>query len=31
MIFVVVRSTLINQKGDVIARVDHRMMNRPRP
>ena len=30
MIFVVVRSTLTNQKGEVVARVDHRMMNRPR-
>lgn len=29
MIFVVVRSTLTNQKGEVVARVDHRMMNRP--
>ena len=29
MIFVVVRSTLINQRGEVVARVDHRMMNRP--
>ncbi|HEY9156313.1 MaoC family dehydratase [Candidatus Binatus sp.] len=28
MIFVVVRSTLANQKGEVVARVDHRMMNR---
>ena len=28
MIFVVVRSTLTNQKGEVVARVDHRMMNR---
>ncbi len=28
MIFVVVRSTLTNQKGQVVARVDHRMMNR---
>lgn len=29
MIFVVVRSTLTNQRGQVVARVDHRMMNRP--
>ncbi len=28
MIFVVVRSTLTNQRGEVVARVDHRMMNR---
>jgi acyl dehydratase len=28
MTFVVVRSTLTNQKGEVVARVDHRMMNR---
>ena len=31
MEFAVVRSTLINQKGQVVARVDHRMMNRVRP
>lgn len=30
MVFVVVRSTLTNQKGEVVARVDHRMMNRRR-
>ena len=30
MIFVVIGSTLINQKGEVVARVDHRMMNRAR-
>ncbi|HEY6418607.1 MAG TPA: MaoC family dehydratase N-terminal domain-containing protein [Candidatus Binataceae bacterium] len=30
MIFAVVRSTLTNQKGEVVARVDHRMMNRRR-
>ncbi|MGO9452299.1 MAG: MaoC family dehydratase [Candidatus Binataceae bacterium] len=30
MIFAVVRSTLTNQKGEVVAHVDHRMMNRPR-
>lgn len=29
MIFAVVRSTLTNQHGQVVARVDHRMMNRP--
>jgi 3-hydroxybutyryl-CoA dehydratase len=29
MIFAVVRSTLTNQRGEVVARVDHRMMNRP--
>jgi 3-hydroxybutyryl-CoA dehydratase len=28
MIFVVVRSTLTNQRGEVVAYVDHRMMNR---
>jgi 3-hydroxybutyryl-CoA dehydratase len=28
MIFIVVRSTLTNQRGEVVARVDHRMMNR---
>jgi acyl dehydratase len=31
MIFAVIRSMLINQKGEVVARVDHRMMNRARP
>jgi len=30
MIFAVVRSTLINQKDEVVAYVDHRMMNRPK-
>ena len=30
MIFAVVRSTLTNQMGEVVAYVDHRMMNRPR-
>jgi 3-hydroxybutyryl-CoA dehydratase len=30
MIFAVVRSTLTNQKHEVVARVDHRMMNRLR-
>ena len=29
MVFAVVRSTLTNQHGEVVARVDHRMMNRP--
>jgi 3-hydroxybutyryl-CoA dehydratase len=29
MIFAVVRSTLKNQRGEVVAHVDHRMMNRP--
>jgi acyl dehydratase len=28
MIFAVVRSTLTNQRGEVVAYVDHRMMNR---
>src|ERR1035437_2058745 len=28
MIFIVVRSTLTNQRGGGVARVDHRMMNR---
>ena len=31
MIFVVICSTLINQKGEVVARIDHRMMNRAWP
>jgi acyl dehydratase len=31
MIFSVVRSTLTNQKGEVVAYVDYRMMNRPKP
>ena len=30
MVFAVVRSTLTNQKGEVVAYVDHRMMNRPK-
>jgi acyl dehydratase len=30
MIFAVVQSTLTNQNGQVVARVYHRMMNRPR-
>jgi acyl dehydratase len=29
MIFAVVRSTLTNQRDEVVAYVDHRMMNRP--
>ena len=29
MVFAVVRSTLINQRDEVVARIDHRMMNRP--
>ena len=29
MVFVVIRSTLRNQKGEVVAHVDHRFMNRP--
>jgi acyl dehydratase len=29
MVFVIVRSTLMNQNGDVVAHVDHRFMNRP--
>ena len=29
MVFVVVRSTLRNQNGDVVAHIDHRFMNRP--
>jgi len=29
MIFAVVQSTLINQKDEIVARVHHRMMNRP--
>jgi acyl dehydratase len=28
MVFVVIRSTLTNQKGEVVAHVDHRFMNR---
>jgi acyl dehydratase len=28
MVFVIVRSTLKNQKGEVVAHVDHRFMNR---
>ena len=28
MVFVVIRSTLRNQKGEVVAHVDHRFMNR---
>jgi acyl dehydratase len=29
MVFVIVRSTLKNQRGEVVAHVDHRFMNRP--
>jgi acyl dehydratase len=29
MVFVVIRSTLKNQKGEVVAHIDHRFMNRP--
>lgn len=29
MVFVVVRSTLRNQHGEVVAHIDHRFMNRP--
>ena len=29
MVFVVIRSTLTNQKGEVVAHVYHRFMNRP--
>ena len=29
MVFVVVRSTLRNQKNEVVAHIDHRFMNRP--
>jgi len=29
MVFVVIRSTLKNQKGEVLAHIDHRFMNRP--
>jgi acyl dehydratase len=28
MVFVIVRTTLTNQKGEVVAHVDHRFMNR---
>ena len=28
MVFVIVRSTLKNQNGEVVAHVDHRFMNR---
>ena len=31
MIFTVVRSTLTNQKNEVVANIDYRMMNRPQP
>lgn len=29
MVFVVIRSTLRNQTGEVVAHIDHRFMNRP--
>ncbi len=29
MVFVVIRSTLANQKGETVAHIDHRFMNRP--
>jgi acyl dehydratase len=29
MVFVVIRSTLTNQRSEVVAHVDHRFMNRP--
>jgi hypothetical protein len=29
MVFVVVRSTVQNQNGEVVAHIDHRFMNRP--
>jgi acyl dehydratase len=29
MIFLVIRSTLKNQKGEIVANIDHRFMNRP--
>jgi len=29
MVFVVIRSTLKNQNGEVVAHIDHRFMNRP--
>jgi acyl dehydratase len=29
MVFVVIRSTLTNQNGEVVAHIDHRFMNRP--
>jgi hypothetical protein len=29
MVFVVIRSTLSNQKGETLAHIDHRFMNRP--
>jgi acyl dehydratase len=29
MVFVVVRSTLRNQNGEIVAHIDHRFMNRP--
>jgi 3-hydroxybutyryl-CoA dehydratase len=29
MVFILIRSTLTNQDGDLVARVDHRFMSRP--
>ncbi|MGH8011122.1 MAG: FAS1-like dehydratase domain-containing protein [Candidatus Binataceae bacterium] len=29
MVFVIVRSTLTNQNGEIVAHIDHRFMNRP--
>ncbi|HLW70992.1 MAG TPA: MaoC family dehydratase N-terminal domain-containing protein [Candidatus Binataceae bacterium] len=29
MVFVVIRSTLTNQRNEVVAHIDHRFMNRP--
>jgi acyl dehydratase len=29
MVFVVIRSTLANHKGETVAHIDHRFMNRP--
>ncbi len=29
MVFILIRSTLTNQKGEVAARIDHRFMSRP--
>ena len=28
MVFIVIRSTLRNQRGEIVAHVDHRFMNR---
>ena len=30
MLFTVIRSTLTNQRGEVVARIDYRMMSRKR-